>query len=72
MSGQAGPASFGKLALQWAGVSARALGWRPDDFWRATPAELVAALSSPLDAGSAPPDRSEITRMMERDNERSS
>ncbi len=71
MSGKAADASFGKYALQWAGVSARMLGWRPDDFWRATPAELVTALSSP-DAGTAPPNRSEITRMMERDNERSS
>lgn len=65
-------ASLGRAALNWAGISARVLGWRPDDFWKATPAELAAALASPLDAGAAPPDRSDITRMMERDNERSS
>ena len=35
---------FGERANLLAGVAARLLGWRPDEFWRATPAELAAAL----------------------------
>jgi hypothetical protein len=26
----------------------RVLGWRPDEFWRATPAEMAAALQDDL------------------------
>ena len=26
-----------------AGLASRVLGWRPDEFWRATPAEMAAA-----------------------------
>nr|WP_209023258.1 phage tail assembly chaperone [Sphingomonas jejuensis] len=36
-----------------AGEAAVALGWRPDEFWRATPAELAAIrdmLRPPADA----------------------
>ena len=35
---------FGEQALTLAGWAGRLLGWRPDDFWAATPAELAAAL----------------------------
>ena len=35
---------FGAQALTLAGVAARLLAWRPDEFWRATPAELASAL----------------------------
>lgn len=37
-------ATFGEAAAALSGVTARLLGWRPDEFWRATPAELVSAL----------------------------
>ncbi|HVI99068.1 MAG TPA: phage tail assembly chaperone [Sphingomonas sp.] len=43
------------------------LGWAPDEFWRATPAELetvVRALCGDTD-GNAPPDRATIARLME-------
>jgi uncharacterized phage protein (TIGR02216 family) len=30
------------------------LGWRPDEFWDATPAELAAALNLTSAAGGAP------------------
>lgn len=42
-----------------------ALGWRPHEFWDATPAELLAitAALSPHDA--LPPDAQSITRLME-------
>ena len=39
-----GEGDFGKQAAKLAGVAARLLGWRPEEFWRATPAELAAAL----------------------------
>lgn len=64
--------SFGALASLLSGVAARHLGWRPDDFWRATPAELVAALDvrSSETAASEPAalDRATLQRMMENEN----
>jgi hypothetical protein len=35
---------FGEQASKLAGLAARLLGWRPGEFWAATPAELAAAL----------------------------
>lgn len=35
--------TFGEAAARLAGL-AGVLGWRPDDFWSATPAELAATL----------------------------
>ncbi len=49
-----------------AGLSARALGWTPDTFWNATPAELAASLGSE-DASVSPPTRAEIAALIERD-----
>ena len=39
---------FADAALRAAHVAAAVLGWRPAEFWAATPAELVTALG--LDA----------------------
>jgi hypothetical protein len=59
---------FGEAALRWAGLAAQALGWRPAEFWAATPAELATALTSPDDLSALPPpSREAIARMMERD-----
>ena len=60
--------SFGRAALRLSGLAARALAWRPADFWAATPAELIAALA-PLDT-SQPLDRAALDRLMETDNAR--
>jgi hypothetical protein len=60
--------SFGRAALRLCGVAARSLGWRPAEFWAATPAELAAALA-PSDAA-APLGRAEFTRLMEQDDGR--
>jgi uncharacterized phage protein (TIGR02216 family) len=60
---------FGSGALRLSGVAARLLGWRPEDFWRATPAELAAALA-PFDSSPRPLGREDLNRMMERDNDR--
>ena len=62
---------FASAAAQAAGLAARALGWRPDEFWRATPAELALSLDAAPDlapdAAAAPPSRAEFATMMERD-----
>ena len=59
-------APFAAAALRLYALAARLLGWRPADFWAATPAELVAALGPPDTA--QPLGRDEFTRMMERDD----
>ena len=35
---------FGASANRLAGLAARLLGWRPGEFWEATPAELASGL----------------------------
>ena len=59
---------FGPGARRLAGVVGRLLGWRPDEFWAATPAEL-AAIFAPEQAAIAPLSRAELTRLMEHDHE---
>ncbi|QDC37539.1 phage tail assembly chaperone [Sphingobium fuliginis] len=36
--------SFFKAAARLAGVAGWLLGWRPEEFWRSTPAELESVL----------------------------
>lgn len=36
---------LGSAAVTLAGVMARVAGWRPDEFWAATPADVRAALA---------------------------
>lgn len=57
---------FGPAALHAFGLAARVLGWRPHEFWAATPAELAAALDPPLPPGEGM-DSAALTRMMEHD-----
>ena len=60
--------SFGSAAARWCALAARLLGWRPGEFWNATPAELAMALAAPEDPTTPfPPSREAIARMMERD-----
>jgi hypothetical protein len=54
---------FGDRASLFAGLAARVLGWGPDEFWRATPAELVGALAAPTPANGMMSD--EIERLKE-------
>ena len=37
---------FGAAAARLAGLAGALLGWRPDEFWHATPAELAAVLGA--------------------------
>ena len=36
---------FGESAVRLSGLAARVLGWRPSEFWAATPAELAAVFA---------------------------
>lgn len=60
-------ASFGQGARRLAGMVGKLLGWRPDEFWAATPAELAAILAPDAAPGPAPLTREEMNRLMERD-----
>lgn len=56
--------TFGETALALARLAARMLGWRPHEFWAATPAELAAIL------GAEPAEtvtRADLARLMEQD-----
>ncbi|GGB30357.1 hypothetical protein GCM10011380_19790 [Sphingomonas metalli] len=58
--------SFAEQAARLAGFAGAVLGWSPDAFWRATPAELaavVAALSG--EAAGAPADTATMARLQE-------
>jgi len=52
-------AAFGEAAARLNSAASMLLGWRPDDFWNATPAELALALAPPGDARE-PPDMTTI------------
>lgn len=58
---------FADSARRLAGLVPRALGWRPGEFWDATPAELAAILAPGDAPGGEPLSRSELTTLMERD-----
>lgn len=62
-------ADFRTVAERLAGLAARVLGWRPAEFWNATPAELALSLAPVETAGASPPSRSEIAAMIERDRD---
>ena len=59
---------FGDRAVRLYAVAARILGWRPPDFWAATPAELLAALAPAQAETESGLDRSELNRLMDQDN----
>ena len=46
--------TFGEAAARLSGLASAALGWRPDEFWAATPTELACALQLPVDGVEAP------------------
>ena len=58
---------FGEAAARLSGQAALLIGWTPDTFWAATPAELAAIVmaAAPPPAGGI--DHATITAMMERD-----
>lgn len=60
---------FRDHARRLAGHAALLLGWRPDEFWDATPDELGAALSAAIPwvhEATPPLDRETLQRLTER------
>lgn len=58
-------ASFGAVAARLCGAASVLLGWRPDEFWNATPTELAMALNLGADVAS-PPDMETIEALRQR------
>ena len=61
--------TFFESARELAGQTALLLGWRPSEFWAATPAELAAIFA--VQASIAPPSlsREHLTTLLERDRD---
>ncbi|WP_010161245.1 phage tail assembly chaperone [Sphingomonas sp. PAMC 26617] len=58
---------FAEASVRLAGLAGAVLGWGPEVFWHATPAELgaVVAVLTGEDGVIAPPDAATIARMQE-------
>ncbi len=57
---------FGAAALSLLGLMARVAGWRPGDFWAATPADVRAVLAGWVEGDAvAPFDGAVLAAMME-------
>jgi uncharacterized phage protein (TIGR02216 family) len=56
---------FGETAARLSSAASLLLGWRPEEFWNATPAELALALQIPGGAG-APPEPAVIEQLRAR------
>ena len=56
---------FSDDAAKLAGLAGALLGWRPDEFWAATPAELAAILAALSPESAAPPDPAIFARLKE-------
>lgn len=56
---------FSDAALELAGLAGALLGWRPEEFWRSTPAELAAVLRAIAGDEARPASRGELERLME-------
>ena len=54
--------TFGEAAARLSGAAAMLLGWRPEDFWQATPAELASMLEQG-GPGVDAPDRDTLERL---------
>ena len=62
--------TFSESARELAGQTALLLGWRPPEFWAATPAELAAIFAAQAEAVRAPNlSRGDFTQLLERDGD---
>lgn len=61
--------TFARSARELAGQTALLLGWRPGEFWSATPAELAAIFAA--QASIEPPSlsRTDLTALLEQDRD---
>jgi Phage tail assembly chaperone protein, TAC len=57
--------NFADTAIQLCGQCALSLGWRPAEFWSATPAELACVLNALEALAEVPPDASDLQTLME-------
>lgn len=57
--------AFADVARRAAHVAAALLGWRPAEFWAATPAELLTSLGQDQPACDAPGTSDVLARLME-------
>lgn len=56
--------SFGEAAARLSGAASLLLGWRPDEFWNSTPAELAHTLC--WEPSREPPDAEVIEALLRR------
>ena len=56
---------FRESAARLAGLAGALLGWRPDDFWKATPVELAAVVGAIM-GEDATVGAGDLARLMER------
>ena len=56
---------FSDAAALLAGPVGALLGWRPDDFWNATPAELVAVIAALVGDAPQPVSADDLARLKE-------
>lgn len=57
--------TFAEEARRLAGLAGVAFGWRPDDFWRATPDELATLVHACVPEAATPPEAGLIAAMQE-------
>ena len=56
---------FSDSAGRLAGLAGALLGWRPEEFWAATPAELAAVLGALVPQSGEGIGREDVARLME-------
>jgi hypothetical protein len=56
---------FANNATRLAGLTAALLGWKPDEFWAATPAELATVLAAFSPSIDAAPDAKTLEQLKE-------
>jgi uncharacterized phage protein (TIGR02216 family) len=57
---------FSEAAGRLAGLAGALLGWRPEEFWKATPAELGSVFGALTGGSGEAASRSDLERLMER------
>ena len=56
---------FSEAAARLAGLAGALLGWRPEEFWRSTPAELAGVLAAVAREEPESASQADLSRLME-------